>query len=176
MVKVLENEAPPDQRAGSGAAALAGGPEALLVFEGASLALDSMAQTYASQCCQRGIGSSAGSCWQQSRGQMGTHALSVRLVVPPWLSFVQWLADFGRRLASQAWRALFLSGAFAGLQPAQDRLTTLAGRGCFPSQMRSLALAVAARYRCHDPRAVVPLSAPPAAVVEGVAALGVVVD
>ena len=43
--------------------------------------------------------------------------------------------------------------------------------------MRSLALAVAARYRCHDPRAVVPLSAPPAAdVVEGAAALGVVVD
>ena len=176
MVKVLENEAPPDQRAGSGAAALAGGPEALLVFEGASLALDSTAQTYVSRCCQRGIGSSAGSCWQQSRGQMGTHALSVRLVVPPWLSFVQCLAHFGRCWTSQAWRALFLSGAFAGLLRAQDRLTILAGRRCFCFQMRSLALAVASISPCHDPRVVVPLSAPPAAVVEGAAALGVVVD
>ena len=42
--------------------------------------------------------------------------------------------------------------------------------------MRSLALAVASISLCHDPRAVVPLSAPPAAVVEVAAALGVVVD
>ena len=146
------------------------------MFEGASLALDSTAQTYVSRCCQRGIGSSAGSCWQQSHGQMGTHALSVHLVVPPWLSFVQCLAHFGRCWTSQAWRALFLSGAFAGLLRAQDRLTTLAGRRCFCFQTESLALAVAARYRCYDQRAVVPLSAPPPAVVEGVAALGVVVD
>ena len=177
MVKVLENEVPPDQRAGSGAAALAGGPEALLVFEGAFLALDSTARTYVSRCCQRGTCSSAGSCWQQSRGQMGTHALSVHLVVPLCLSLVQCLAHFGRCWTSQALRALILSGAFAGLLRAQDRLTILAGRRCFLSQMKNLALDVAARSPCHDPRAVEPLSAPPAAdVVEGAAALDGVVD
>ena len=175
MVKVLGNEAPPDQRAGSGAAALVGGPEALLVFEEAFLALDSTARTYVSRCCRRGSGSSAGSCWQQSRGQMGTHALSVHLVVPPCWSLVQCLAHFGRCWTSQALQALFLSGAFAGLLRAQDRLTILAGRRCFCFQEESLALAVAAISLCHDPGALVPLSAPPAAV-EGAAALGVVVD